>query len=154
MSQQYYTSNISATNATLTYCSSSHMSGLGTFLVTLMSLFLYGFAFFVMSTAVGQDPRISSFAGWKRNCSQYCTFMSNLVSGLFFCCGNKNASATSEFDLTGIRQQSSARRSAMRSSQNNNSNNNSRSGFQVLRSVNSNTTTDAYADNNNPHEVE
>ena len=94
-----------------TFCADASMSGPVTAAMTIVSLILYAIAFFVMSTAVGRDPRVTTLASWRNNCGYFCQFLKDTFGGLFFCCSPSNLSSmfsgansnsragTSEFEI-------------------------------------------------------
>jgi hypothetical protein len=144
-------SNITFEN--ITSCPSSSMSGSAIAATTFISLLIYGFAFFIMSTAVGQDPTVSSLASWKHNCSHFCGFMKNTIGGIFFCCDQRQT-ATAEFEIPRRRRTAinSGESSGGRLAGSVKQSGNSRRGFQLLSSASREDTSasDAYAENNQP----
>lgn len=139
-------------NSTLTVCSPSSMSTTGIVATTFLSLVLYGLAFFIMSTAVGNDPRVTSIASWKNNCVQFYQFLSNTIGGIFFCSnglrGGNGAGRSNEFEIPASR-----RRTALAETGSSSSGGRSRRGFQLLSAASADdnsATNDVYAENNQP----
>ena len=152
-------------NMTSAVCAPSSMHPIGIVMTTFISLILYGVAFFIMSTAVGSDPRMTTIASFRSNCLHYCQFMKNTFGGIFFCCNkNSNGAPSNEFVDLPTRRRSAinggdSSRVPARNSNNggNRNSSNSRRGFQLLTSAPSGEDTsagDAYADNNEPAATE